>query len=272
MANRLAWARRSSVRKRALECAFPARQRSDKAAKKRAFSRGAQVNSQKREKNTNKTKNGRTIRKTLLPHLISTSQNPLLTASPLCSLSHLHRESSLPSRNPSTSPHFNFSKPSVMRLCSLSHPHRKSSLSLTFLAGVAASRSLSVFCPLLTLNKASLYVKKRRFALRFRFKAKPGLIALHETIDSVRERGEKLDSLVQKSLDLSAASQALHIFIDALLPAWGAILISCSLILAFGEIIPQAVWSWYGLCIAARQSPLVRLLLITIFPISYPNY
>ncbi|ERN05061.1 hypothetical protein AMTR_s00053p00104520, partial [Amborella trichopoda] len=32
-------------------------------------------------------------------------------------------------------------------------------------------------------------------------------IILHKTIDSVLERGEKLDSLVEKSSDLSAASQ-----------------------------------------------------------------
>lgn len=31
--------------------------------------------------------------------------------------------------------------------------------------------------------------------------------------------------------------QALPIFLDALLPAWGAILISVTLILAFGEVI-----------------------------------
>nr|GME10137.1 DUF21 domain-containing protein At5g52790 [Ipomoea batatas] len=66
------------------------------------------------------------------------------------------------------------------------------------------------------------------------------------------------------------AMEALPIFIDALLPAWGAILISVTLILAFGEIIPQAICSRYGLSIGARLSPLVRLLLIAVFPISYP--
>ncbi|XP_019177838.1 PREDICTED: DUF21 domain-containing protein At5g52790 isoform X2 [Ipomoea nil] len=66
------------------------------------------------------------------------------------------------------------------------------------------------------------------------------------------------------------AMEALPIFIDALLPAWGAILISVTLILAFGEIIPQALCSRYGLSIGARLSPLVRLLLIAVFPISYP--
>ncbi|CAA2964038.1 DUF21 domain-containing protein At5g52790-like [Olea europaea var. sylvestris] len=66
------------------------------------------------------------------------------------------------------------------------------------------------------------------------------------------------------------AMEALPIFIDALLPAWGAILISVTLILAFGEIIPQAVCSRYGLCIGARLSILVRLLVIIVFPLSYP--
>ncbi|KAL2540222.1 DUF21 domain-containing protein [Abeliophyllum distichum] len=66
------------------------------------------------------------------------------------------------------------------------------------------------------------------------------------------------------------AMEALPIFVDALLPAWGAILISVTLILAFGEIIPQAVCSRYGLSVGARLSVLVRLLVIIVFPLSYP--
>ncbi|KAM3247847.1 DUF21 domain-containing protein [Capsicum annuum] len=66
------------------------------------------------------------------------------------------------------------------------------------------------------------------------------------------------------------AMEALPIFLDALLPAWGAILISVTLILAFGEIIPQSICSRYGLSIGARMAPLVRLLVIVVFPLSYP--
>ncbi|KAF5960014.1 hypothetical protein HYC85_001223 [Camellia sinensis] len=66
------------------------------------------------------------------------------------------------------------------------------------------------------------------------------------------------------------AMEALPIFLDALLPAWGAILISVSLILAFGEIIPQAVCSRYGLGVGAKLSVVVQLLVIVIFPIAYP--
>ncbi|KAF5451168.1 hypothetical protein F2P56_031454 [Juglans regia] len=66
------------------------------------------------------------------------------------------------------------------------------------------------------------------------------------------------------------AMEALPIFIDALLPAWAAILISVTLILAFGEIIPQAVCSRYGLSVGAKLSFLVRLLVLVFFPLSYP--
>ncbi|KAJ4705943.1 DUF21 domain-containing protein [Melia azedarach] len=66
------------------------------------------------------------------------------------------------------------------------------------------------------------------------------------------------------------AMEALPIFLDALLPAWGAILISVTLILAFGEIIPQAVCSRYGLSVGAKLSVLVRLIVIVLFPVAYP--
>ncbi|KAK6925878.1 CNNM, transmembrane domain, partial [Dillenia turbinata] len=66
------------------------------------------------------------------------------------------------------------------------------------------------------------------------------------------------------------AMEALPIFVDSLLPAWGAILISVTLILAFGEIIPQAVCSRYGLSVGAKLSVVVRILVWIVFPISYP--
>ncbi|KAK9672587.1 hypothetical protein RND81_12G110200 [Saponaria officinalis] len=66
------------------------------------------------------------------------------------------------------------------------------------------------------------------------------------------------------------AMEALPIFLDSILPAWISILISVTLILAFGEIIPQAVCSQYGLSVGAKLAVLVRLLVIIILPISYP--
>ncbi|THU73991.1 hypothetical protein C4D60_Mb04t28660 [Musa balbisiana] len=68
----------------------------------------------------------------------------------------------------------------------------------------------------------------------------------------------------------SLAMEALPIFLDSLVPAWGAILISVTLILTFGEIIPQAVCSRYGLSVGAKTAGVVRLLLLIFFPVAYP--
>ncbi|KAK1439981.1 hypothetical protein QVD17_05806 [Tagetes erecta] len=68
----------------------------------------------------------------------------------------------------------------------------------------------------------------------------------------------------------AAAMEALPIFLDALITAWGAILISVTLILLFGEIIPQSVCTRYGLAIGASVAPFVRLLVWVCFPVAYP--
>ncbi|KAL5567890.1 hypothetical protein UlMin_024465 [Ulmus minor] len=72
--------------------------------------------------------------------------------------------------------------------------------------------------------------------------------------------------LIVKSL----AMEALPIFLDSILPSWAAILVSVTLMVAFAEIIPQAVCSRYGLSVGAKLSCLVRVLLFVCFPISYP--
>jgi len=64
--------------------------------------------------------------------------------------------------------------------------------------------------------------------------------------------------------------EALPIFLDSLVTAWGAILISVTLILLVGEIIPQSVCSRYGLAIGAAMAPVVRVLVFICFPIAYP--
>lgn len=68
----------------------------------------------------------------------------------------------------------------------------------------------------------------------------------------------------------AAAMEALPIFLDSLITAWGAILISVTLILLFGEIIPQSVCTRHGLAIGAKVSPVVRVLVVICFPVAYP--
>ncbi|PKA54238.1 DUF21 domain-containing protein [Apostasia shenzhenica] len=67
-----------------------------------------------------------------------------------------------------------------------------------------------------------------------------------------------------------AIKPALPIFLDSLVSAWGAILISVTLILLFGEIIPQSICSRHGLAIGAALAPVVRVLVWICFPVSYP--
>ncbi|XP_076895317.1 DUF21 domain-containing protein At1g47330-like [Bidens hawaiensis] len=68
----------------------------------------------------------------------------------------------------------------------------------------------------------------------------------------------------------SLAMESLPIFLDKIVPPWAAILISVTLILMFGEILPQAVFTRYGLTVGATVAPFVRLLLWFFFPLAYP--
>ncbi|XP_010517536.1 PREDICTED: DUF21 domain-containing protein At2g14520-like isoform X2 [Camelina sativa] len=68
----------------------------------------------------------------------------------------------------------------------------------------------------------------------------------------------------------AAAMETLPIFLDALVTAWGAILISVTLILLFGEIIPQSVCSRHGLAIGSTVAPFVRVLVWICLPVAWP--
>ncbi|KAL6511759.1 DUF21 domain-containing protein [Orobanche gracilis] len=68
----------------------------------------------------------------------------------------------------------------------------------------------------------------------------------------------------------SLAMESLPIFLDKLVPPWAAVLVSVTLILVFGEILPQAICTRYGLTVGATVAPFVRLLLWVFFPIAYP--
>ncbi|ESQ43235.1 hypothetical protein EUTSA_v10013346mg [Eutrema salsugineum] len=93
-----------------------------------------------------------------------------------------------------------------------------------------------------------------------------------------RKNAEKILPLVKNQhlllctllIGNALAMEALPVFVDSLLPAWGSVLISVTLILAFGEILPQAVCSRYGLSIGAKLSLLVRFIVIVFFPLAYP--
>lgn len=76
--------------------------------------------------------------------------------------------------------------------------------------------------------------------------------------------------LVTLLLCNAAAMEALPLYLDKLFHPVVAVILSVTFVLAFGEIIPQAVCSRYGLSVGANCVWLVRVLMIICFPIAYP--
>ncbi|KAJ1404404.1 CNNM, transmembrane domain [Sesbania bispinosa] len=93
-----------------------------------------------------------------------------------------------------------------------------------------------------------------------------------------RKHAERIQPLVKNGhfvlctllLGKSLAMEALPIFMDAIIPAWFTILMSAPLVTVFVEILPQAVCSRYGLTLGATMAPVIQLLLLIFFPITYP--
>jgi hypothetical protein len=77
--------------------------------------------------------------------------------------------------------------------------------------------------------------------------------------------------LVTLMLWNASATEALPIFLSGLVPEYVAIIISVTLVLMFGEIIPASILTGpKQLEIAARLLPLVYVVLVIFFPVAYP--
>ncbi|XP_057964916.1 DUF21 domain-containing protein At4g14240 [Malania oleifera] len=76
--------------------------------------------------------------------------------------------------------------------------------------------------------------------------------------------------LVTLLLCNACAMEALPIYLDKIFHPLVAISLSVTFVLTFGEIIPQAVCSRYGLLVGANFVWLVRILMILCYPIAYP--
>ncbi|CAI0383046.1 unnamed protein product [Linum tenue] len=87
---------------------------------------------------------------------------------------------------------------------------------------------------------------------------------------SVSPRTQKAYSTIVCFQSLFVESQALPICLDKLAPPYIAILVSVTLVLLFGEILPQAICTRYGLTVGATLAPLVRCLLVLFYPVAYP--
>ncbi|KAJ7562360.1 hypothetical protein O6H91_03G066100 [Diphasiastrum complanatum] len=76
--------------------------------------------------------------------------------------------------------------------------------------------------------------------------------------------------LVTLLLCNAAAMEALPIFLDKMFNPVVAVVLSVTFVLAFGEVIPQAICSRYGLAVGANLVWLVRLLMILCYPVAFP--
>ncbi|CAK9874862.1 unnamed protein product, partial [Sphagnum jensenii] len=81
---------------------------------------------------------------------------------------------------------------------------------------------------------------------------------------------EQHQLLVTLLLCNAAAMEALPIFLDTMFNEVVAVILSVTFVLAFGEVIPQAVCSRHGLAVGANLVWLVKILMVLCFPISYP--
>ncbi|KAL1372635.1 hypothetical protein HN51_002751 [Arachis hypogaea] len=76
--------------------------------------------------------------------------------------------------------------------------------------------------------------------------------------------------LVTLLLCNAAAMEALPIYLDKIFNQFVAIILSVTFVLFFGEVIPQAICSRYGLAVGANLAWLVRILMIICYPVAYP--
>jgi len=77
--------------------------------------------------------------------------------------------------------------------------------------------------------------------------------------------------LVTLLLTNASANEALPLFLDRLVPSWLAIILSVSVVLIFGEIVPSAIFTGPDqLRLAAAFAPVVKFMRLLFFPLVWP--
>ncbi|MFS7973644.1 putative CBS domain, CNNM, transmembrane domain-containing protein [Helianthus anomalus] len=120
---------------------------------------------------------------------------------------------------------------------------------------------------MLNLFKHIISLNYRIFLVNQKKKKKKPFVDAAKILSVVKRHHLVLCTLL---ISNATAMEALPIFLNKLVPELGAIIISVTLILLFGEIIPQSICTRYGLVIGAAVTPLVRVLVWIWFPVAYP--
>ncbi|KAI9128738.1 hypothetical protein K1719_000221 [Acacia pycnantha] len=95
---------------------------------------------------------------------------------------------------------------------------------------------------------------------------------------SEKMQAAKILPVVQKQHQLlvtlllcnAVAMEALPIYLDRMFNEYVAIILSVTFVLCFGEVIPQAICTRYGLAVGSNFIWLVRILMTICYPIAYP--
>lgn len=89
-----------------------------------------------------------------------------------------------------------------------------------------------------------------------------------QRIYPLRKRGNQL--LTTLLLGNVAVNSTLAVYLGSIAPGVVAGVVATGLIFLLGEIIPQAVFARHGLRFGAYSAPLVRILMLVAWPITYP--
>jgi metal transporter CNNM len=125
--------------------------------------------------------------------------------------------------------------------------------------------TLSGICAGLTLGLLSLDVNDLEILKRSSNESDARAVAKVEPL--IRKPHVLLVSLL---LINSACMEALPLLLDRLLDPASAIIISVTVILLFGEILPQALCKKYGIQVGASLAWLVKLMIFVTYPLSFP--
>ena len=115
---------------------------------------------------------------------------------------------------------------------------------------------------LLSIDELMLLIKQRAGATEKERKEAASLLPI------VRQHHLLLVSLLLMN---ALANEALPLFLDKIVPGYMAVIVSVTLVLFFGEIIPSAVFTGPNqISLASKLAPLVRTVMFVLSPIAYP--
>jgi len=101
-----------------------------------------------------------------------------------------------------------------------------------------------------------------------RLKLKQDQAAARKVLPLIQDHHKLLVTLLLLN---SIANETLPLFLDAIVPSWLAVVLSVSLLLVFGEILPSAIFTGSEqLRIASKFAPFVRVIQFLLFPIAWP--